>query len=147
MFKKVLLATDGSKSAFKAAEYAMSIAGSMNAEIIVLYVIDMSLFTGMPTEKAIQDVKEMLISEGKNAFDEINELSKKYMKQFKKEIPITFITKKGHPVDIILKTVDEEEIDLVVMGTSGKHGMDRFMLGSVSEHVVRSSTSSVLVVR
>ncbi|MFU2191594.1 universal stress protein, partial [Methanobacterium sp. MZD130B] len=52
----------------------------------------------------------------------------------------------GSPADSILKTIENENIDLVVMGTSGKHGLDRFLLGSVTEKVVRSSTCPVLAV-
>ncbi|MGZ7069610.1 MAG: universal stress protein, partial [Methanobacterium sp.] len=52
----------------------------------------------------------------------------------------------GSPADIIVRKIKEENIDLVVMGTSGKHGLDRFLLGSVTENVVRSASCPVLVV-
>ena len=55
--------------------------------------------------------------------------------------------KVGNPSETILETIKEENIDLVIMGNSGKHGLDRFLLGSVAEKVLRSATCPVLVVR
>lgn len=147
MYKKILLPTDGSKSALKAAENAMWTAAQSGAEIIALHVIDMSLFAGLPTEGSIKGVKEMLINEGKKAFEEIVDMSIKCREKQGKDIKIAFVTREGHPADTILKVVEDQGVDLVIMGTSGKHGMNRFLLGSVAENVVRSSKSPVLVVR
>jgi nucleotide-binding universal stress UspA family protein len=63
-----------------------------------------------------------------------------------KDVKITLTTEEGSPADSILKTIESENVDLVVMGTSGKHGLDRFLLGSVTEKVVRSATCPVLAV-
>ncbi|MGZ7068651.1 MAG: universal stress protein, partial [Methanobacterium sp.] len=52
----------------------------------------------------------------------------------------------GAPYDVILETMDKEDVDLTVMGASGRHGLDRFLLGSVTERVVRKSKRPVLVV-
>lgn len=147
MYKKILLPTDGSKQANKAAKHAIWTAGQSNAEIIALHVLDMSAFTGLPTDEAIKSVKETLIREGKKAFEEIVDLSIKCKQKYDREIKLTFVTKEGHPADTIIKTVEEQGVDLVVMGTSGKHGLNRFLLGSVAENVVRSGPSPVLVVR
>lgn len=147
MYKKILLATDGSKPALKAAKHAMWTAGQSDAEILALHVIDLSLFTGLPTKDSIKNVKEMLVKEGKKAFDEIVDMSIKCRQEYNKEIKIAFITKEGHPAKTIIETVEKEDVDLVVLGTSGRHGMDRFLLGSVAENVVRSSSAPILVVR
>jgi len=147
LYKKILVPTDGSKPALKAARHAMWTAGQSEAEIITLHVIDMTAFTGLPTEETVNNVKKMLENEGKKAFEEIVEMSVRYRQEYNKEIKITFVTKEGNPADTILKTVEEEGVDLVVMGTSGRHGLDRFLLGSAAENVVRSSKSPVLVVR
>ena len=147
MYNKILLPTDGSKPALKATKHAIWTAIQSNAEIIALHVIDMSSFAGLPTRESKKSIKELLVNEGKQAFDEIVDLSIECREEYDKEIKISFVTKEGHPIDIILKLVEDEDVDLVVMGTSGKHGMDRFLLGSVAENVVRSSKSPVLVIR
>ncbi|HEX3012755.1 MAG TPA: universal stress protein [Methanobacterium sp.] len=147
MYKKILLPTDGSQPALKAAEQAIWIAGMSNAEILALYVIDNSLFMGLPTEKAITRIKEMLEDEGRKSFDAIIDMSLKCKEKLNVEIKLAFLTKEGRPARTIRKTIEEEGIDLVVMGTAGKHGMDRFILGSVAEKVVRTASCPVLVVR
>ena len=147
MYKKILLPTDGSQPAHKAAEQAIWIAGKSNAELLALYVIDNSLFMGLPTEKAITRVKEMLEEEGRKSFDTLIDMSLKCKEELNTEIKLVFMTKEGRPARTIRKTIEEEGIDLVVMGTSGKHGMDRFLLGSVAEKVVRTASCPVLVVR
>jgi nucleotide-binding universal stress UspA family protein len=147
MYKKILLPTDGSEPALKAGEHAMWIAGQSNAEMVALHVIDMSIFSGLPTKEARKSVKEMLIKQGKKAFDEVVVLSIKCKQKYDKEVKMTFVTKEGHPADEILKTIEEQGVDLVVMGTAGKHGLNRFLLGSVAQNVVRSGPCPVLVVR
>ena len=147
MYKKILVPTDGSKQAHKAAEHAIWIASMSNAEIIVLYVLDTSAFMGLPSESLLKRVKEMLENEGQRSFDVIHDMSLKYKEKLNNEIKLTFMCKDGHPARKIRETINEEGIDLVVMGTSGKHGIDRFVLGSVTEKIVRTASCPVLIIR
>ena len=77
---------------------------------------------------------------------ELNQIKLKKNEEFKTGVKLIKESKEGPPADVILKTVKEENIDLIVMGTSGKHGLDRFLLGSVTEKVVRSAKIPVLAV-
>ncbi len=147
MYKKILVPTDGSEASHKAAKHALWLASMSGAEILALYVIDTSLFTGLPTEDAITRVKEMLKDEGRKSFDAIIDISIECKEKLNAEIKLTFMTKEGRPSRTIRSTIDKEGVDLVVMGTSGKHGMDRFLLGSVAENVVRTASCPVFVVR
>jgi nucleotide-binding universal stress UspA family protein len=54
--------------------------------------------------------------------------------------------KEGKAYAEILKIIEKEDIDLVIMGASGRHGLDKFMLGSVTERVIRESNSPVMVI-
>lgn len=147
MYHKILLPTDGSKFAEKAAEHAIWIASKSNAEIIVLNVIETSSLVGLPAEDLIVRIKEMLKEEGRRSLERISEMVTEEEKEHKiEDIQITLKTEEGSPADAILKTVEKEDVDLVVMGTSGKHGLDRFLLGSVTEKVVRSAKCPVLAV-
>ncbi|HOI39944.1 MAG TPA: universal stress protein [Methanobacterium sp.] len=147
MYQKILLPTDGSKFAEKAAEHAIWIASRSGAEIIVLNVIETSSLVGLPAEDLIVKIKEMLKEEGRRSLERISEMISKSEEESKTEdVKITLKTEEGSPADSILKTIENENIDLVVMGTSGKHGLDRFLLGSVTEKVVRSSECPVLAV-
>jgi nucleotide-binding universal stress UspA family protein len=147
MYHKILLPTDGSKFAEKAAEHAIWIASRSGAEIIVLNVIETSSLVGLPAEDLIVRIKEMLKEEGRRSLERISEMVTESEKEYKiEDIQITLKTEEGSPADAILKTVEKEDVDLVVMGTSGKHGLDRFLLGSVTEKVVRSAKCPVLAV-
>ncbi|HHT18110.1 MAG: universal stress protein [Euryarchaeota archaeon] len=147
MYQKILLPTDGSKFAEKAAKHAIWIASRSGAEIIVLNVIETSSLVGLPAEDLIVKIKEMLKEEGRRSLERISEMITQSEGESKiKDLKITLTTEEGSPADSILKTIENENIDLVVMGTSGKHGLDRFLLGSVTEKVVRSSTCPVLAV-
>ncbi|BDH79050.1 MAG TPA: universal stress protein [Methanothermobacter sp.] len=142
MYKKILLPTDGSEHANKAAEHAIWIAKESGAEIIALTVMETSTFIGLPADDLIIRIKEILEEEASNSLDKI----KKLVEESGHDIKLTLKTDEGSPADSILNTIEEEGIDLVVMGTSGKHSLDRFLLGSVTEKVVRSAKCPVLVV-
>ena len=147
MYQKILLPTDGSKFAEKAANHAIWIASKSGAEIIVLNVIETSSLVGLPAEDLIVRIKEMLKEEGRRSLERISEMVTEEEKELKiEDIKVNLKTEEGSPADAILKTVEKEDIDLVVMGTSGKHGLDRFLLGSVTEKVVRSAKCPVLAV-
>jgi nucleotide-binding universal stress UspA family protein len=147
MYQKILLPTDGSKHAERAAEHAIWIANKSGAEIIVLDVIETSSLVGLPAEDLIVRIKEMLKEEAKRSLERISEMVDDSKDQGKiTDVKITLLSEEGSPADVILKTIKKEDIDLVVMGTSGKHGLDRFLLGSVTEKVVRSAECPVLAV-
>lgn len=147
MYHKILLPTDGSKYAEKAAKHAIWIASHSNAEIIALNVVDTSSLVGLPAEDLTIRVTEILKEEAHKSLDNIENMMLEFRKEgMGKDIKLIKESKEGSPADVILKTVDEEGVDLVVMGTSGKHGLDRFLLGSVTEKVVRSAKCPVLAV-
>ena len=62
------------------------------------------------------------------------------------DVKITPVIKEGSPAKSILDVASEEDVDLIVIGSSGKSGFDRFILGSVSEKVVHTAKCPVLIV-
>jgi nucleotide-binding universal stress UspA family protein len=148
MYHKILLPTDGSKYAEKAAKHAIWTAYKSDAEIIALNVVDTSSLVGLPAEDLTVRVTEILKEEAHQSLDRVEELVEEFKKEesISKDIKLIKETKEGSPADVILKTVEDEGVDLIIMGTSGKHGLDRFLLGSVTEKVVRSANCPVLAV-
>jgi nucleotide-binding universal stress UspA family protein len=148
VYNKILLPTDGSKYAENAAQHAIWIASKSDAVIIALNVVDTSSLVGLPAEDLTVRVTEILKEEAHKSLENIQEMIEDFKKEkgIDKDIELIKQSKEGSPADIILKTVDEEDVDLIVMGTSGKHGLDRFLLGSVTEKVVRSAKCPVLAV-
>ena len=141
MYKKILLPTDGSEYAHKAAKHAIWAANLCNADIIVLNVVESSKLPEIIAVDVEHKLINMLMEEGNTALDNISRLLDK-----SPEINVSFIIKEGSPANIILQTVEENDIDLVVMGNSGKHGFNRLLMGSVAEKVVQNAKCAVTII-
>jgi nucleotide-binding universal stress UspA family protein len=152
MYKKILLPTDGSKNSKRANKHAIWVSNISGAEIVVLHVIEpyypratlLPISTlPVPDENFYDELKE----EGKIIVEDFKEELKENQCKHKCEnVKLTTQIKEGKPYLEILKTIAEEDVDLVVMGASGRHGLDRFMLGSVTERVVRTSKKPVMII-
>jgi nucleotide-binding universal stress UspA family protein len=141
MYKKILLPTDGSEYAHNAAKHAIWVANSCSADIIVLIVVESSKLPEIIAVDVERKLIDMLIEEGNNALGNVSGLLDE-----SPEINVTFIMKEGSPASIILQTIKDNDIDLVVMGNSGKHGIDRLLMGSVAEKVVRNAKCAVTII-
>lgn len=147
MTKKILVPTDGSKQAERAGEYAISTADITGAYIILLYVIDTSYLKSIHQQDLWNQLKEELREEGEIALKRFDEKIEENQCQGKcKTVNVIPIIKEGNPADVILKTIEEEGVDQVIIGKSGKHGLERFLIGSTAEKVVRSAKIPVRVV-
>lgn len=142
MYKKILLPTDGSKFAQNAEKHALFLAEETGAEIVALSVVENSFAIGLPSDDTIFQINNMLKKE--------TEANLKKVEQIKDstdaDVKISCLVKEGSPADMILKTAEEEGIDIIVIGSSGKSGFDKFIMGSVADKVVKSAKCSVLVV-
>lgn len=147
MYEKILIPTDGSECSFKASEHAALIASQNNAEIIILNVLEIHSLAGLPVEEFARKVNEFFKSESGKILEKTSNKIKDYIDNKKlNEVKITTKTIEGSPADMIVQFVEQENIDLIVMGASGKHGVERFLLGSVTEKVVRHAPCPVLTV-
>ncbi|KAF5068651.1 putative universal stress protein [anaerobic digester metagenome] len=148
MYKKILIPTDGSEYSEKAGEYAIWIANQSFSQIMVLNVIDTSYLRSIPQKDLELSLEDQFKAEGNMAVQKFSKkLEESECNGKCKNILFNTLIKKGKPADEILKTIKEEEIDLVVIGASGKHGLNRLYPGSVTESVVRSAICPVLVVK
>lgn len=143
MFDEILIPTDGSGEVKKAVEVAIDIAGKYNATVHALYVVEtqqpMADFEGAPG--GLTDPTEHIRREGDRATREIAEMAR--------DAGLEEVTsvREGAPRRDILDYADANGIDLIVMGTRGRTGLERFLLGSVTEAVVRHSPVPVTTVR
>ena len=138
-FEKILVPTDGSEFTKAAASKAMDLAEMTDGTITVLYVIDQTLFMNVPMDSAISSVYAALKKEGQDAVSTIAKMCEA------RNIKVNTEVADGQPVKIILETA--KNYDLIVMGTLGRTGMSKLLMGSVAERVVRQSTGPVMVVR
>jgi nucleotide-binding universal stress UspA family protein len=147
MFKRILIPTDGSKAAERAGEDAIAMADVSGGDIIVLYVIDTSYLNALPQQDLRNQLDKELRKEGKEALEKFKKsLEESQCEGHCKNVNLIHMIKEGKPADIILKTIDEEDVDLVTIGKSGKHGLERLILGNTTERVVSGSKVPVHVV-
>lgn len=143
LYNKILIPTDGSKYSEKALLHALSIAQVSNAEIIALSVMENDFTSSISSIDVINEVNNLLREESnKNLQKLLN-----FRDAHGYDVDINIKIAEGSPVKSIMKTVEDENIDLVVMGSSGKTGFNKMILGSVADKVADNVPCSVLIIR
>ncbi|BAM70064.1 universal stress protein [Methanothermobacter sp. CaT2] len=142
MYRKILLATDGSECSMEAAEYAIETAAQNQAELLALTVTETYPLENLPVEELTRKVTELFRKESEEALQKVEDLAV----SLDTPVKVHKMMVDGSPAETILKVADEENVDLIVVGASGKHALERFLLGSVSEKIVRHARVPVLVV-
>lgn len=144
MYKKILLATDGSEHSLKTVQKAAELAGPLQAEVTILSVIeDVALYKGLGDLSAEQ--RESLYANMEKAAKDDLEKTLKHFKD--KGIEVITMLRWGRPGEKICETVEEGAFDLVVLGDSGYGGVKELLLGSVSNKVAHCAKTDVLIVK
>ncbi len=141
IFKNIVIATDGSENSVNAVKHAIEVARISEAKLTAVFVVDTGAFTSIPVDMAMGNMYEILKKEGDEAVKQVEELAEA------EDLEIESFNIEGHPAEEIIKISENVSADLVVMGTLGKSGLDRFLLGSVAEKVSRTSKIPVMIVR
>jgi nucleotide-binding universal stress UspA family protein len=152
MYKKILLPIDGSENSKRAATHAIDIANVSDGDITLLFVVEQFYpkYAVLPTTVNSPD---------DDYFEEVRNEGVQIIKDFKKDleenqckgkcenIHFKTLVKEGKAYIEILKTMNEKNFDLVVMGASGRRStLDRITLGSVTERVIREANVPVIVI-
>ena len=140
LYKKILIATDGSENNRKAVRYGIELARIAEAEVHAVYVLDAGAFATLPMDAAWESMYELLRVEGSEAMKYVEDLG------VEAGVTVESVVLDGHPAHEIVSYAQENGIDLIVMGTLGKTGLDRILVGSVASKVVHTSTIPVMVV-
>ncbi|MDD1770363.1 MAG: universal stress protein [Methanomassiliicoccales archaeon] len=127
----ILLATDGSKNSEKAESYAFEYAKLFKATLCVAYSVN---------PKPEED-KEQLVKAG---MDQLTSLKAKGTEM---GVEVKTFLEAGNPYEAIMETAKRVKAEAIIVGTSGKTAIDRVLIGSVSEYVVRHASCTVIVVR
>jgi nucleotide-binding universal stress UspA family protein len=146
---RILVAVDGSDTSMKAADYAITLAKNNDnneAEIFVINVIDIPpIFKMLPSETRKQLIR-MGRQQASQIFDTIEQMAKRHDVKTNK-INTEMVETSMSAADAIIRYAKEKGVDLIVVGTKGRSGMSKALLGSVASKVVTYSPCSVLVVR
>lgn len=147
MYERILIPTDGSKVAETAVEHALDIAERYGAEVHAMYVVDTDAVSyGLGTEQ-VDRLRQGKFGEMTELEDRANE-ALKYVTDAAADRGIDVVDDigAGRPHAVIADYAADNDIDLVVMGSHGRSGVKRALLGSVTERVLRSTHVPVLVV-
>jgi universal stress protein A len=143
--KKILFCTDFSENSLPARQYAVDFAKAFEAELIILHVVNSSRLGFPAFEPGVPfDLQQVLLGieeSVQKAFEVISEELKNSVTK------ITTVSRIGIPANEITRLVEEENVDLIIMGTHGWTGFKHLILGSTAENVVRTALCPVLTVK
>lgn len=141
-FHKILMATDFSDSSNKALETAIDLAKAFGASLTIIHVCELPAYSSpngmmfMPAPELIADIHR----------DTSHQLATVKERVEKSGLAVKTVSLDGEPRREIPSYADEHGFDLLIVGSHGRRGFKRFVLGSVAEHVVRASQLPVLTV-
>lgn len=139
MYTDILVPTDGSDASLDAAEHAFSHAERYGATVHVLSVVE-------------EEENTSIVGRGEGTFGALREEGEKAVEEItdsatERGLDVRSAVKVGTPHRVIRDYADEHGVDLIVMSTHGRSGVDRFLMGSVTERVLRVSDVPVLAVK
>lgn len=144
LFDKIMIATDGSEASRHAADLGIGLARCSSGKVTAVYVVDMQRLVQLHGYTSLhgpkEDLLDAMLKEGDEAVAYIEEKSKK------EGISCDNAILKGNPSYELIRFSKESCANILVMGSIGRTGISRFLLGSVAEKVVRHSEVPVVVV-
>lgn len=142
MFDRILVPTDGSDLAEPAVEMALGLAETHDATLHVLFIVNQPTSVSGTGEgfSGLDNLLDTLEQKGQEVTNEVAERAKAL------DIEATTAVRRGNPHDDILAYANEHNIDVIIMGTHGRTGVKRALIGSVTEDVVRHAEIPVMTV-
>jgi nucleotide-binding universal stress UspA family protein len=139
IMKKILIAHDGSKASEAALKKGFELAEKFASSVTVISVVP---------DLYLTDIMEM---DRLRILDTLTEEAQKTMKKIKTTTvgskPVKTIVTQGNPAVKILETAKKINADLIVTGSHGRHGAEKFLLGSVSSKIVDHAQCAVLIIK
>ena len=147
MYRRILVATDGSTLSKKAVRASIGLAATMEAELVALYVVPrypVSYFEGGVTvsQADIARTEKQWSDRGQAVVDDVREAAQAEGVKTK-----AILTRSDLVAESIMSAAKKHKCDLVVMASHGRKGLKRVLLGSETQHVLTHSTVPVLVLR
>jgi len=143
VYTKMLVPLDGSRTAEKVLPYARYIAAKLKIPVELLAVIDIAEFAAHISAEKARFI-DIMIEEGICS-------SQTYLRgiasSFYNSAAVTFKVEKGRAADVIVEYGEKDRAMLIAMATHGRSGLNRFLLGSVAEKVLRATDNALLLVR
>jgi nucleotide-binding universal stress UspA family protein len=148
MYKRILIATDGSELASKGVAHGISLAKKLNVPVVAVTVteawsaFELSRMARMGSQNPITQYEEMAASAARNILDKVGETAKA------QGVACDLVhLQDQHPAEGIIATAKEKGCDLIVMASHGRRGIDRLLIGSQANEVLTHSKVPALIVR
>ena len=147
-YKKIMIATDGSDCSNLAIDKGIELARLSGGTVYAVYVMSTAYsldmdginYSSVDTNPCWGSIRKALKNQGQQAVDYIKGLGEA------KGMNVKSVLLEGNPSEELIRYADTEKMDIVIMGTLGKTGLDRILLGSVAGKLVRHSKVPVMVV-
>jgi len=147
-YKKIMIATDGSDCFNLAIDKGIELARLSGGTVYAVYVMstaysfdmDGGAYSSVGTNPYWASIRKALKNQGQQAVDYIKDLGKI------KGVNVESVMLEGNPADELIRYAEDNKMDIVIMGTHGKTGLDRIFMGSVAGNLVRHSKVPVMVV-
>lgn len=136
-WQRILVPIDGSRSSRAAADLAFRFVDSYGSEVTVATVADVPSHLYGISAQAV----DQIVSESRDHLDQIRREAES------REIDAEYLIREGAPAEILIEWAGTQESDLIVMGSHGRTGLTRLLMGSVTDRVIKNSTCPILVVR
>ena len=147
MFKKMLLALDGSDQSKHALKYAIDSASKWEAELLLISVIPFhsallfyddgaSVIDLEEYDKTMNKIHSEILADAKAEIESVNP-----------DLKVKTLLRTGHVPSVIIEEADNEDADLIIMGSRGLSGIKSWVLGSISKAVVEQCTKPILLVK
>jgi nucleotide-binding universal stress UspA family protein len=145
MFKHILVAIDESSQSAAGLDLAIELAKTLKSSITLVHALDPAALATSADDAGSTSVMEIEVDELQAAGKELMEATSERVRSA--GIAVEAIVRDGVPAKVILDTATRSNCDVIVMGTHGRHGIERFFLGSCAEQVLREASMPVLVKR
>jgi nucleotide-binding universal stress UspA family protein len=143
-YKQILIGTDGGDLMTPVYDHAAYFAQLTDATVHVAYVLDIAGSSVYPIDASWENKYDVLLDEGKKIVAIAkNDLASRGVNEDR----IVTVVLDGHPAEELDIYADSQDIDLIVIGTHGRKGLNRLLIGSVADKVVRGAKVPVLIVR
>ncbi|KAB1197265.1 MULTISPECIES: universal stress protein [Haloferax] len=137
---EILVPTDGSKAAMRAATQAVELANEYGATVHAMYVMDMGDVDYVAVPSDIAETRERLTKKGRKFATQVEDLASEA------NVECVVVVESGIPEEKIIEYADEMDIDLIVMGKRGRSDPDKLLIGSTTKRVVGHTDVPVRVV-
>lgn len=138
MFEEIVIPVDGSDHANRAADRGFEIASEHDSRVHIICVADTGPLSAYQLPGESESAVEAITRQASSIISDIE-------RRVPKDVAVTTAIPTGSAKSEIIEYADSVDANLIVMGSRGRHGVERLMLGSVTEHVVRVSSIDVLV--